>query len=112
MERLEHEPRTQVAKRSDRPLEWYEVEARLGIERRYQADPKVFHARLIYQGYWRIAAQLKTDYEAGRLSSTKHAGRQAIELASSPLTSGARLEPDLAGELRDEVSEPKMSRAR
>jgi hypothetical protein len=43
------------------------VEDRLKQEKRYQADPKKTHNDLVYRGYWLIAAQLKIDYEAGRL---------------------------------------------
>lgn len=67
MERLGHEHHSDTDKRTARPIEQFKLESRIEIERKYKEDPKGYHARLIYQGFWRVAAQLKTDYEAGRL---------------------------------------------
>ncbi len=67
MERLRHEARSDENRRSTRPLEYYSPRERLKLEKKYKLDPAGFRSRLIYSGYWRIAAQLKTDFEAGRL---------------------------------------------
>jgi hypothetical protein len=50
-----------------RPIEKCNVEWRLKKEREYQLQPEQTHRDLVYRGYWLIAAQLKIDYEAGRL---------------------------------------------
>jgi hypothetical protein len=72
MKRLGHEARTNgniiiSASRTARPIESFEPEARLEMERKYKQDPSEYRSRLIYQGFWYVAAQLKTDFEAGRL---------------------------------------------
>lgn len=72
MERLGHESRTSSNTliepyRSGRPIESFGFEKREAMERKYKADPDGFRARLIYQGFWYVAAQLKADFEAGRL---------------------------------------------
>ncbi len=67
MERMPKESRLDPDRRSARAVERFSLDKRLALERCYAAAPRQMHADLIYQGYWRVAAQLKTDYEAGRL---------------------------------------------
>lgn len=68
MNRLEHESRHEPGRhRTSKTLENFGIGTRLEMESKYKSDPRDFHSRLIYQGFWRVAAQLKTDYEAGRL---------------------------------------------
>lgn len=54
--------------RSHQKLEWQSVDFRERAERAYAKDPKATHEDLVYIGYWTIAAQLRIDYQAGRLS--------------------------------------------
>jgi len=49
-------------------LEDVSLDKREHLERRYQKNPTRTHAWLIYTGKWMIAAQLKIDYEVGRLA--------------------------------------------
>ena len=44
---------------------------RSAIERNYQADPVRTHSELISRCYWTVAAQLKIDYEVGRLAEPR-----------------------------------------
>lgn len=48
-------------------VEDLQLDARESWEKRYQAEPKKTHSVLVYKGLWTVAAQLKIDYEAGRL---------------------------------------------
>lgn len=50
-----------------RMVEDLDIDARERWEKRYQKDPKRTHERLVYMGFWLVAAQLKIDHEAGRL---------------------------------------------
>ncbi len=38
------------------------------VERDYRARPERTHAKLVYLGYWDIAAQLRIDHQSGRLA--------------------------------------------
>lgn len=51
-----------------RTLEQMHPDWRSAIERNYQADPRRTHSELISRGLWTIAAQLKIDYQVGRLA--------------------------------------------
>ena len=41
------------------------------LEGAYAADPARTHAKLVYAGYWQVAAQLKIDHAVGRLGEPR-----------------------------------------
>lgn len=49
-------------------VEEFSVEIRSFYERTYQIDPVRTHNTLVACGYWLAAAQLKIDYDMGRLA--------------------------------------------
>jgi len=50
-----------------RPIESVHLNLRELMERSYRLAPELTHAELVNTGYWLVAAQLKIDYDAGRL---------------------------------------------
>ncbi len=38
------------------------------VEQAFLKNPEREHARLVYAGYWDIAAQLRIDHQSGRLA--------------------------------------------
>ncbi len=55
--------------RFDVKLEKKTFEWREKVERAYLARPERTHQKLVYDGYWDIAAQLRIDHQSGRLST-------------------------------------------
>lgn len=51
-----------------KPIEKLKLDERERLERRYQREPAATHADLIERGYWFVAAQLRIDYQVGRLA--------------------------------------------
>lgn len=58
----------QAEERAQRRLEDLSLGKREAFERDYQKNPKQAASRLVYAGYWTIAAQLKIDHAVGRLT--------------------------------------------
>ncbi len=54
--------------RYDKKLEKMKLGWREQVERDYLAKPERAHAKLVYLGYWDIAAQLRIDRQSGRLA--------------------------------------------
>lgn len=52
-----------------KPIEHVHLNLRELMERSYRLAPERTHAELVHTGYWLVAAQLKIDYEVGRLGS-------------------------------------------
>jgi hypothetical protein len=55
----------------DKPIEAISLEKREKLEARYQCEPEAVHADLVDRGYWMIAAQLRIDYQVGRLRDSR-----------------------------------------
>jgi len=55
--------------KTGRRLEQMNPSWREMIERTYAASPARTHSELVHTGYWLIAAQLRIDLGAGRLSA-------------------------------------------
>lgn len=51
-----------------KPIEKIKLAERERLENRYQREPDATHADLVERGYWMIAAQLRIDYQVGRLA--------------------------------------------
>lgn len=58
----------EVVAREVLTVEEFAVDIRLLYERAYQREPERTHATLVARGYWHAAAQMKIDYEVGRLA--------------------------------------------
>lgn len=64
--------------RYDKRLEKMKLDWREKVERDYLAKPERTHAKLVYAGYWDIAAQLRIDHQSERLAPA------VIELSQAP----------------------------